>query len=122
MKEIVEKFRQEIYDTLPKVVYRELMDSSIEELHICDSDFLEIEEGRIYFWYRDTDQEDDINEIYYVIDEGMTIEEMLDEYDLYSSKDELQEAIRVRNANKLERLKNQRESIEKEIQRLNSNN
>lgn len=122
MKEIVEKFRQEIYDTLPKVVYRELMDSSIEELYICDSDFLEIEEGRIYFWYRDTDQEDDINEIYYVIDKGMTIDEMLDEYDLYSSKDELQEAIRVRNANKLERLKNQRESIEKEIKRLNSNN
>lgn len=122
MKEIVEKFRQEIYDTLPKVVYRELMDSSIEELHICNSDFFQIDDGRLYFWYEDSDDDYKSIEICYVIDNGMTIEEMLDEYDLYSSKDEVQEAIRVRNVNKLERLKNQRESIEKEIQRLNSNN
>jgi predicted ribosome quality control (RQC) complex YloA/Tae2 family protein len=122
MKEIVEKFRQEIYETLPKVVYRELIDGSIEELYICNSDFLQIDEGRIYFWYEDNDDDYKSIEIYYVIDKGMTIDEMLDEYDLYSSKDEVQEAIRVRNVNKLERLKNQRESIEKEIQRLNSNN
>lgn len=122
MEKIVEKFREELYESLPKVVYRQCFDHSIEELHICNSDFLGIEDGRIYFWYRDKDEEDDIYEIYYLIDKGMSVDEMLGEYDLYSSKEELQLRIEYQTKLRLENLKQKKVLIESEIEKLNSLN
>lgn len=125
MKENFQFFIQELYNRFPKEVYCENKNNQIDKLHIYDFKRFEGRVGVINFVYRHIDNAYLDKFIKYYFDD-FTIEEIVEDVleneNLYVNRCDLLEDMKANRRHKIDRLKNQISSIEKELQELNSLN